>query len=86
MRILYVEDNPVDIDLLARHLQKKAPHIRMDAVRTQKEALAIGSGGCTGTKLWWIERFLRMAGTQEVQDARADFFRSISELSTLRNL
>jgi CheY-like chemotaxis protein len=44
MRVLYVEDNPVDIDLLKRHLQKAAPHIAVDAVRTQKEALSVLRG------------------------------------------
>jgi CheY-like chemotaxis protein len=28
MRVLYVEDNPVDIDLLKRHLQKNHPAYR----------------------------------------------------------
>jgi CheY-like chemotaxis protein/nitrogen-specific signal transduction histidine kinase len=44
MRVLYVEDNPVDIDLLKRHLQKTTPHIAVDAVRTQKEALSVLRG------------------------------------------
>lgn len=44
MRILYVEDNSVDIDLLKRHLKKTAPSIAVDAVRTQKEALSVLRG------------------------------------------
>ena len=44
MHIFYVEDNPVDIDLLKRHLKKFAPHITMDSVRSQKEALVVLRG------------------------------------------
>ncbi len=39
MKILYVEDNPVDIDLTVRHLKKTAPHITVEPVRSQTEAL-----------------------------------------------
>ena len=38
MKILYVEDNPIDIDLTLRHIKNAAPHIDMDVVRSQKEA------------------------------------------------
>jgi PAS domain S-box-containing protein len=41
MKVLYVEDNPVDIDLTRRQLQKKAPHIQINCVRTQSAALSI---------------------------------------------
>lgn len=44
MHILYVEDNPVDTDLLRQHLKKNSPHITFDSVRTQKEALSILRG------------------------------------------
>ena len=39
MKILYVEDNPLDIDLTRRRLKKAAPDITMDAVGSQLEAL-----------------------------------------------
>ena len=39
MRILYVEDNPTDIDLAVRHFKKHAPNITMDTARSQAEAL-----------------------------------------------
>ena len=41
MRILYVEDNPVDIDLTLRQLKKKAPEIDVHIARSQREALDI---------------------------------------------
>ncbi len=44
MKILYVEDNPMDIDLTRRSLKRTAPHIDMDAVSCQKEALTILKG------------------------------------------
>ena len=44
MKILYVEDNPMDIDLTRRFLKKTAPHIDMDAVACQKDALKILKG------------------------------------------
>ena len=39
MKVLYVEDNPIDIDLTLRHINIAAPHITIDVVRTQREAL-----------------------------------------------
>jgi PAS domain S-box-containing protein len=39
MRVLYVEDNPADIDLAVRHFKKHAPNIIMDTARSQAEAL-----------------------------------------------
>ena len=41
MRILYVEDNPVDIDLTLRHLKKKASEMEVRIARSQTEALNI---------------------------------------------
>src|SRR3954469_15038309 len=40
MRILYVEDNPVDADLTARRLRKSAPDVEVETVSTIREALA----------------------------------------------
>ncbi len=40
VRILYVEDNTVDIELTRRALRKAAPQIQLDVVNSQKEALA----------------------------------------------
>src|SRR3954469_20689310 len=40
MRILYVEDNPVDADLTARALRKSAPDVEVETVSTIREALA----------------------------------------------
>ena len=39
MKVLYVEDNPIDIDLTLRHLKKTAPHIEMSTAGSQAEAL-----------------------------------------------
>ncbi len=39
MRVLYVEDNPQDVDLTIRHLKKYAPHIHLQVVSSQKQAL-----------------------------------------------
>lgn len=39
MRVLYIEDNPVDIDLTLRHIKKHAPSIILDTARSQSEAL-----------------------------------------------
>ena len=41
MKILYIEDNPVDIDLTLRKLKKESPHIQMTTARSQAEALRI---------------------------------------------
>ncbi len=41
MKVLYVEDNPVDIDLTRRQLKKTAPHIEINCVRSQSAALSI---------------------------------------------
>lgn len=40
MRILYVEDDPLDADLTARALRKSAPHFRVETVSAIGEALA----------------------------------------------
>ncbi|HEY0377000.1 MAG TPA: response regulator [Pyrinomonadaceae bacterium] len=40
MRILYVEDNPLDADLTARALRKSAPDVEVETVSTIGEALA----------------------------------------------
>ncbi|MBF0468896.1 MAG: response regulator, partial [Desulfamplus sp.] len=39
MKILYVEDNQMDIDLTLWHLKKNAPHIKVDTVLSQAAAL-----------------------------------------------
>jgi PAS domain S-box-containing protein len=39
MKILYIEDNPADIDLTLRHLKKEAPHIEVKIAKSQAEAL-----------------------------------------------
>ena len=44
MKILYVEDNPVDIDLTARVLKNNSSQILMDTARSQAEALKIIKG------------------------------------------
>ena len=41
MKILYIEDNPVDIDLTRRKLKKESPHIQMPTAKSQAEALRI---------------------------------------------
>jgi len=40
MRLLYVEDNPVDIDLTRRRLVKEAPDVQLETAGTLKEAYA----------------------------------------------
>lgn len=44
MKILYVEDNPVDIDLTSRALRKNSSPIYMDTAQSQAEALKIIKG------------------------------------------
>jgi PAS domain S-box-containing protein/putative nucleotidyltransferase with HDIG domain len=39
MKILYVEDDPLDADLTRRALRKSAPHFLLDVARTQHEAM-----------------------------------------------
>ena len=39
MKILYVEDNRIDVDLTRRELKKSAPEFLMDTVATQRDAL-----------------------------------------------
>ena len=39
IRVLYVEDDPVDQDLTRRHLARHAPHIKLTVVETVGEAL-----------------------------------------------
>lgn len=41
MRVLYVEDDPLDADLTRRELAKTAPEMVLEIARTQKEALQI---------------------------------------------
>jgi len=41
MRILYVEDNPLDADLTVRALKRTVPHFIVDIVNTQKAAISI---------------------------------------------
>ncbi len=41
LRLLYVEDNLVDIDLTRRHLSRYAPHIRMDVLQNAQEVIAL---------------------------------------------
>ena len=41
MRVLYVEDNPVDVDLTRRRLARRAPDIELDQVGRQSEALEL---------------------------------------------
>src|ERR1044072_5468530 len=40
MRILYVEDSPIDADLTARALRKVVPHIWIETVSTIRDAHA----------------------------------------------
>ncbi len=39
MKILYIEDNPVDIDLTLRRMKRDCPHITINVVKSQAEAL-----------------------------------------------
>ena len=41
MKVLYIEDNPVDIDLTLRHFKKAAPHMDVKIAQSQTEALKI---------------------------------------------
>lgn len=41
MRVLYVEDDPLDADLTRRALQKNAPHFGLDIARSYREALQL---------------------------------------------
>ncbi|NBQ69259.1 MAG: response regulator, partial [Nitrosomonadaceae bacterium] len=41
MRVLYLEHNVFDIDLMRRHLVLHAPHIQMTAVNSVQDALAL---------------------------------------------
>ncbi len=46
IRVLYAEHGPMDIDLTRRHLERHAPHIRVEAVETGEEALeSLNSNG-----------------------------------------
>jgi PAS domain S-box-containing protein len=46
LRVLYVEDNTIDIDLTRRHLSRHAPYIHLEAVNTAAEVLGhLGEGG-----------------------------------------
>ena len=45
MRILYVEDDPLDADLTRRELGKMAPGMVLEIARTQKEALQFLESG-----------------------------------------
>ena len=39
MKVLYVEDDPIDGDLTRTKLAKSAPHVELKIVHTQSEAL-----------------------------------------------
>lgn len=39
MKVLYVEDNPLDSELTLREFRKNAPHIILDVARTYREAM-----------------------------------------------
>ena len=41
MKILYVEDNPIDIDLAIRKFKKEAPHIDITIAKSQSHALKL---------------------------------------------
>ena len=41
MKVLYIEDNPVDIDLTVRQLKKDSPSVHIDTANSQTEALQI---------------------------------------------
>ena len=41
MKILYIEDNPVDVDLTLIKFRKEAPHIEVKAVNCQSDALRL---------------------------------------------
>lgn len=41
LRVLYVEHNSFDLDLVRRHLAKHAPHINLTAVTSAQDALAL---------------------------------------------
>lgn len=46
IRVLYAEHNLMDVDITRRHLERHAPHIRVDGVGTGEEALArLRNGG-----------------------------------------
>ena len=40
MKVLYVEDNPLDADLTLRMMRKLAPHLQFETVSTIQEAVA----------------------------------------------
>jgi response regulator of citrate/malate metabolism len=40
MRILYVEDDPADVDLTQRQLRSSAPHFQLETAATMGEAVA----------------------------------------------
>ena len=44
MKILYIEDNPVDIDLTLRKFEKTAPQIDVSTAKSQAEALTLIKG------------------------------------------
>ena len=45
LRVLYIEHNSFDIDLMHRHLAQYAPHIHLSAVTSAQEALALLPAG-----------------------------------------
>lgn len=44
LRVLYIENNPADIDLTVRHLADVSPHITVEAVTSAVQALALLDG------------------------------------------
>lgn len=44
-RILYVEPNPMDVELTSHHFATAAPHLQLHVVATSREALALISAG-----------------------------------------
>ena len=44
-RILYVEPNPMDVELTARHVATDVPHLQLHAVASSQEALALLTPG-----------------------------------------
>ena len=39
MRVLYIEDNPLDVDLTRQAFRKSRPDLELDVARSQREAL-----------------------------------------------
>jgi len=41
IKVIYIEHNPVDVDLTLRHLKKYAPNVRIDIISTAENALKL---------------------------------------------